>query len=112
MAVSGDTSDGYHSFNELYAHRHALFLALGRVLAEVANEMRAPNPAWRSRSHADGGSYDGWFILGINREPGQQISYHLPARLWGMADFAVTLDRAPAFDGHTSTDVLSRLDSL
>lgn len=56
--------------------------------------------------------YYGWFILGINREKGKQISYHVPLKRWKETDFAQTLDKAPKFDGHTSQDVLNRLKTL
>lgn len=45
----GTISDGYHTFNDLYDHRHALFLALCRALGM----------GWKSRLHVDGTSVDG-----------------------------------------------------
>lgn len=101
-------SDGYHTFDELYEHRHTLFIALCRELAAA----RAINPVWRSRLHADGTMFPDWFIMGIYEERGRQITYHLPASLWVNTDFAETLNHAPEFDGHTSTDVLQRLARL
>lgn len=70
----GEVSDGYHTFNELYDHRHALFLALLSVHAGVL-------PTWMSRRHEDGSAFEGWFIAGIELPTGM-ISYHLPDRLW------------------------------
>ena len=103
--LPGSTSDGYHTFDELYEHRHALFIALCFYMP--------PGSCWRSRQHSDGSSYDGWFVLGIHKGKGFQISYHLPIALWDQCDpFTETLDRAPAFDGHTSSDVLTRLREL
>lgn len=64
---------------------------------------------WRSRLHHDGSAFDGWFIIGIGKEKGEQITYHLPERMWSDCDWAETLDRAPEWDGHTSADVLERL---
>lgn len=64
---------------------------------------------WKSKRHSDGSSYPGWFIMGINYEPGQQISYHMPLSYWERCNNAVTLDRAPDFDGHTPADVLNRM---
>ena len=55
---------------------------------------------------------DGWFIMGIGKEKGNQISYHLPLSRWDETDFAETLDQAPEWDGHTSQDVLERLKTL
>lgn len=94
--------DGYHTFEELYEHRYALYLALCRNWA-------GDGCVWRSRRHSDGTSYDGMFLLGIGVSPGEQITYHLPVSLWGMAWFAHTLEGAPDYDGHTSDDVICRV---
>lgn len=103
--ITGETSDGYHTFNELYAHRIALFLAF---CAQAATHW--PELVWRSKLHSDGSSYDGWFVLGIGIERGEQITYHLPMSEWeAAADFSVERERAPEFDGHTAADVLDRL---
>ena len=101
--VTEDTSDGYHTFKELYEHRITLFIALARNIDIVA---------WRSKLHSDGSSLDGWFILGIAKSKGNQITYHLPNKKWEETSFAETLEKAPDFDGHTSQDVLKRLDLL
>lgn len=103
----GEISDGYHTFNELYDHRHTLFLALCRVMSFGDRDV-----VWRSQLHSDCSKLEGWFIMGIGTEPGMQISYHLPLARWTEADFAATYDRAPVFDGHTSADVLKRLRTL
>ena len=107
MAASGNLSDGYHTFNELYDHRITLFVTLCRLFAR-----REAAPVWRSRLHADGGRYDGWFVLGLFTGKGHQITYHLPDERWSETDFAETLDRAPEWDGHTPADVLARLKEL
>jgi hypothetical protein len=100
-------SDGYHTFAELYAHRIALFIALSRFAQEHSQYI-----AWRSRLHADGTGYPGWFVAGIGLARGSQITYHLPEANWSDMEFAETLERAPEFDGHTSADVLERLKSF
>ena len=99
--TNGETSDGYHTFNELYEHRHALFLNLMGFHC---------HDAWISKLHHDGTKMDGWFIAGIELPTGT-ISYHLPERLWDAATFtgATIMERAPEWDGHTSDDVVSRL---
>lgn len=100
-------SDGYHTFAELYEHRHALYITLCRILnSEGLCEV------WRSRKHHDGPAFDGWFILGINYDKGNQITYHIPDHLWSRTEFAETLDRPPEWDTHTSQDVIDRLYSL
>lgn len=97
-----DVSDGYHTFGELYAHRIALFIALARRTIY----------AWRSKAHSDGSIWDGWFILGIYKDAGKQITYHLPMSEWDKCDFAETLEKAPEWDRHTSNDVLERLGNI
>lgn len=99
----GEISDGYHSFNELYEHRYALFLSLMSFL---------PGQSWYSSCHDDGSSYDGWFIAGIGLPPiGAPITYHLPNRLLGKVKQtgAMFLETAPKWDGHTPDDVVERL---
>ena len=103
-----DASDGYHTFGELYEHRIALFIALCRTYADT----HFPIEVWRSKLHFDGSSFDGWFIMGIRKEKGNQITYHLPMSKWDETDFAETLECAPEWDGHTSADVLERLKKL
>jgi hypothetical protein len=67
---------------------------------------------WRTKVHSDGLILDGWFILGINKKSGNQITYHIPLSRWKETDFAETLEKAPEYDGHTSDDVLLRLKTL
>lgn len=98
-------SDGYHTINEIYEHRNLLFIALMKS---------NPSKVWRSRLHDDGSSYPGWFVAGMSLPLGWSsltpISYHLPDRLWDLLDNVPVLDVAPPFDGHTSEDVLKRLE--
>ena len=109
IKITGSTSDGYHTFDELYEHRIVLYLALCRQLVYQGVKQLRP---WRSLLHSDDTKYESWFILGIGKEPGEQITYHLPMHYWGDTFFAETLDRAPEFDGHTSADVLERIGRL
>lgn len=109
-------SDGYHSFVELYEHRFKLFIALCvtryRWCQNEGTFDGDYGQVWRSKLHSDGTMYDGWFIMGINKEKGEQISYHLPISKWDATGFAETLDKAPEWDGHTPDDVLQRLSNL
>jgi hypothetical protein len=102
--INGETSDGYHTFNELYEHRHALFILLAQLLPDRL--------VWRSLTHSDGSRIEGWFVLGIFMQKGYQITYHLPMIYWNGCTFAQILDKAPEFDKHTSKDVLERLGKL
>ncbi len=112
--VGADTntiSDGYHTFGELYKHRILLWIALALSIS-VSHSHSFKNNVWRSKKHSDDSELDGWFLLGIGREPGTQMTYHLPISYWDETDFAITLDKAPIFDGHTSEDVLERIKIL
>lgn len=94
-------SDGYHTFDELYDHRHALFIAL-------VNHRDKSIKAWKSWKHSDGSNvYEGWFILGMELPTGQ-ISYHLPASYWSLVD-APQWHIPPQWDGHSASDVVDRL---
>jgi len=106
--------DSYHTFDELYEHRITLYIALCRTTCKYwRNSEDVPfTRVWRSRLHSDGSSFAGWFILGINSMKGEQITYHLPLEKWGDTDFAEELYKAPEFDGHTSDDVLERINNL
>jgi hypothetical protein len=106
---SMQASDGYHSFDELYDHRFTLFIALCRALAKAGPGHQF---VWRSKLHADGTMYEGAFIMGIGKQRGKQITYHLPLARWEEIDFAETLNRAPEWDRHTPQDVISRLKAL
>lgn len=99
----GEISDGYHTFNELYEHRHALFFAL--LTSNVGTL-----PVWMSKLHSDGTGMEGWFIAGIDMPYGT-ATYHIPMRLWDTYASAGidVLERAPNWDGHTSSDVVKRL---
>jgi len=98
-------SDGYHTFAELYEHRHALCLALMRAM---------PQHCWFSSRHADGercfGGSD-WFIVGIELPRGSSVTYHLPAELYptAQATGAADLPKGRPWDEHTAADVVSRL---
>lgn len=97
----GEVSDGYHTFNELYDHRCSLFLAVQSL---------EPSLAWISLLHDDGSAFEGWFIAGLNLPQGT-VTYHLPVSMWNLAvaTKAQVLDKAPKWDGHTSSDVVTRI---
>ena len=93
----GEVSDGYHTFNELYEHRHALF----------ANLVKLNPNTWKSKLHDDGTMFDGWFIAGIELKEGV-ITYHIPLRLWDLFR-CQEIEKSPKWDGHSSNDVVERL---
>lgn len=101
--VTGETSDGYHTFNELYDHRTML-------MAVLMNTEEFCTVSWRSRQHHVGGApmFDGMFIVGMNLHVGQ-VTYHIEDKHWDLFNGVETLENAPEWDGHTSGDVLERL---
>jgi hypothetical protein len=108
LIKTDDIRDGYHSFGELYAHRITLFIAFCKMLCDAGEKGRV----WKSQWHADSTRQPGWFILGIDKEPGKQITYHLPMDYWDQTSFVTAIENAPEWDGHTSEDVLKRLKIL
>lgn len=97
---TGEISDTYHTFDELYNHRMVLF-------AVICNTYRSK--AWESQLHDDGTMYRDYFIVGITTPMGD-YSYHYPLIDWDK--FKVKeLDKAPAWDGHIPGDI-DRLFSL
>lgn len=88
--------DGYHSVAELYKQRSYLFCCFLHVYG-----------GWKSRIHADGSSYEGYFIAGCELD-GKPITFHLPDRFWDICPVG-ELARGKEWDGHTSLDVLRRM---
>lgn len=83
----GKTSDGYHTFDELYEHRYLLFMAFQKL-----------NGGWKARLHSDGLFWEGWFVAGTTLL-GKSITYHLPNSYWDLCP-GQELERAPKWDGH------------
>jgi len=103
LVINCDTdkaSDGCHTFGELYHHRQLLYVALMKS---------HPKMSWRSLRHEDGSAHDGWFVAGM-RTPKGDISYHLKEEFWFMLHGIATPEKAPPFDGHTSKNVLERIE--
>lgn len=105
--ITGDTSDGYHTFNELYEHRHALFA----LLLEGMDEVYLPATVWKTWRNKEGEIWDGWFIAGMNTKHGQ-VSYHLPAEWWDRLPNVPEIEQNADYDGHSANDVLERLRLL
>ena len=100
--ITGETSDGYHTFNELYHHRAVLFSVIVKAFPELA---------WKARQHHDGTMYSGMFIVGIDTPEGQ-ASYHYDIDpYWDMFECR-ELERAPEWDGHTPAQAIERIRKL
>ena len=99
-AVDGETSDGYHTFNELYHHRAVLF----SKVVEFAGER-----AWKSKLHADGTMFDGYFIVGVETPEGQATYHYAIGQYWEMFD-CKEVEHAPVWDGHTPQEAIARIE--
>ena len=100
--IDGDTSDGYHTFNELYHHRAVLFSVIVKTFSDKA---------WKSKQHNDGTMYDGMFIVGIDTPEGQTTYHYDIDPYWNMFECR-ELERAPEWDGHTPTQAIERIGRL
>jgi len=94
MKIDGNTSDGHHTFNELYYHRMVLF-------SVICNQNK--EKAWKSWRHNDGTMFDGYFIVGITTNQGN-YTYHYHKDYWDMFDVK-ELDLAFEWDGHKPEDI-------
>jgi len=105
VAIDGNTSDGYHTFNELYDFRKAYNVALFNEWA--AGGKCSVHKSWR---HHDGELCfgGGWFIV-VAVLPDGQISNHYEAKDWDLFSLPETERALFEFDGHTGADVINRL---
>ena len=102
LLVTGDTSDGYHTFNELYHHRAVLFSVIVRD---------HPEWCWKAKKHADGTMYDGMFIVGIDTPHGQ-ASYHYDIDPYWDMFHCEEYEFAPEWDGHSPQEAIERIGKL
>lgn len=107
MAVTGETSDGYHTFNELYEYRKLYNAAL-------FNEWAAAKKfnVHKSLKHDDGELCfgGGWFIVKATLPTGQ-ISNHYKEADWNLFR-CEERDVADKWDGHTPKVVAKRLSAF
>lgn len=100
--ITGDTSDGYHTFNELYHHRAILFSVICNFMSDKA---------WKAKKHHDGTMYDGMFIVGIDTPEGQ-ATYHYDIDPYWDLFHVKELENAPKWDGHTPDEAIRRIGNL
>ena len=108
VEINSDTSDGLHTFNELYDHRRVLTAALFNEWV-IARPEFAVQKSWH---HSDGQLCfgGGWFIV-VAELPAGQISYHYEEIYWDL--FKIPEYTTPhEYDGHTAQDVVTRLTAL
>ena len=106
--IDGNTSDGYHTFNELYDFRKAYNAALFNEWA-ISNKYSVH----KSKRHYDGEECfgGGWFIV-VAQLPNGQISNHYEMKDWELFQLPETEKAMFDYDNHTGADVLQRLFSL
>ena len=102
--VSGSTSDGYHTFDELYHHRTILFASLVNLVTDIN-----PKLTWKSWKHEDGTMYDGMFIAGLITQEGQ-VTYHCESIYWDMF-LCDEIPNSLKWDGHTPQIAVNRLQN-
>lgn len=100
VAIDGSTSDGFHTFDELY-HRAVLFSIIVSAYLPLC---------WKSRKHSDGTMFDNMFIVGINTPEGP-VNYHYHNDLWDLFKCKI-IRKAPVCDDHTSQQAIQRIASL
>ena len=100
--ITGETSDGYHTFNELYHHRAVLFSVIIKAFS---------GKAWKAKKHEDGSMYDGMFIVGVETPDGQATYHYDIDPYWEMFKCR-ELEYAPKWDGHTPQEAIERIGKL
>lgn len=105
--VDENTSDGYHTFKELYAFRKAYNAALFNEWARTERF-----DVHKSVRHGDGEECfgGGWFVV-MATLPTGQISNHYELADWELFK-CEERERAAAWDGHSASDVLDRLTAF
>lgn len=100
--ITEDTSDGYHTFAQLYYQRMMLFAVLVQEHKDCA---------WKTWNHEDGKPCfgGGWFLVTIDTPRGA-YGYHFEAKYWRLFD-CPELPKAKHWDGYTEENV-NRLFSL
>lgn len=104
------TSDGYHTFDELYHFRMLYNAAFFNQLAWYYDEYgQGPRPV-KSYRHADGEPCFGkenYFVV-VAQLPEGQVSNHYHGKYWNLFQID-EVDRAPEWDGHTPIDAIDRM---
>lgn len=118
--ITENTSDGFHTFGELYEARmlyHALWVNTSQAFAyAIISDSDLPASAGydhvKSWRHSDGEECfgGGWFIV-VSQTPSGQISQHYKAEHWDLFK-CPSVDTPPTYDNHTNADVLARLRDL
>ena len=112
-AITEDTSDGYHTFKELYLYRMLYNAAFFNQLKTVTGSEESGQPYWfnvhKSWKHNDGELCfgGGWFIV-MAELPTGQVSNHYEAQWWDIFKIP-EYPAAAKWDGHTPEEAADRL---
>lgn len=105
--ITGDTSDGFHTFNELYRYRLLYNAAL-------FNEWftQGKYDIHKSERHSDGQLCfgGGWFVV-VAQLPTGQVTNHYELKDWYLFKAAIR-KRAAKWDGHTPEAAAQRLEAM
>lgn len=107
---TGQVSDGFHTFEELYRYRLLYNAALFNSWYESACEHSSVGFRVHKSWHHWGGEPcfgGGWFIVMANLPTGQ-ISNHYPADAWDLFNIPAR-HTADEWDGHTPAEAADRL---
>lgn len=108
--INENTSDGFHTFKELYEFRMLLNASLFNSWSEHCDSDLFTPFVCKSRFHSDGTipfGDENWFIV-VAELPVGQISFHYEMKHWHLFKIP-TVPMPPPYDGHTSAEVASRL---
>ena len=114
--ITGSTSDGYHTFDELYYYRLLYNANLINTIiyhnCNVFADFRLPINIYKSYKHSNGEPCfgGGWFVV-VMETPFGQITNHYENKYWCMF-CCQAVDVAPLWDGHTPQQAAERLDKL
>ena len=113
LCKSGEASDGYHTFNELYDYRMLYNAAFFNKLAHYDNladdSWKVEYDVHKSKKHSDGEDCfgGGWFIV-MAELPTGQISNHYEMKYWDLFKIPEK-EKANVWDGHTPKEAADRL---
>lgn len=114
LAKSGDLSDGFHTFNELYKYRMLYNAAFFNELAYKRNNDNCDvdYDVHKSKRHSDGEECfgGGWFIV-MAELPTGQISNHYELKDWDLFNIPEK-EKANVWDGHTPQEAADRLENF
>ena len=116
LCKSGEASDGYHTFNELYDYRMLYNAAFFNKLAHYDNQAsgswKVEYDVHKSKKHSDGEDCfgGGWFIV-MAELPTGQISNHYEMKYWDLFNIPEK-DKANVWDGHSPAEAANRLEKF